>query len=83
MDQSEALEGVLWFGVLLGVVLLAVISLLWFRKYARSDETGVALGLTLEDLRRQRDRGMLTAEEYERLRATVIRAVKAANGEAP
>ncbi len=79
MNQA-AFESLLWFGALVGIILLAIVVLLWFRKRLQDADPGCASGLSLADLRRQRKRGMLTLEEYRRLRAVVLRA---ATGDRP
>ena len=73
MNQA-ALESLLWFGALVGIILSAIVVLLWLRKRLQNADPGATLGLTLDDLRRQRERGMLTPQEYQRLKAVVLRA---------
>jgi hypothetical protein len=67
MDVISALGLVVLLGVVAGIA-GAVAYRAWKRRdAARTDET-----FTLADLRRLRDAGELTAEEYERARALVI-----------
>lgn len=67
----------LWSGVLL--LLIVVLSAgVWYyrRRWLSSDDTSTA-PWTLDDIRRLRDEGKLTPDEYQALRATMIGALKA------
>ena len=75
-DQAAAFESILWFGGLLIVLLLSVLMVVRIRKRFRRSDSVPGIGLTLEDLRRQREGGRLTIAEYERLKTAVIEATR-------
>jgi hypothetical protein len=75
-DQAAAFESILWFSGLLLVLALAVLVVARIRKRFIRPDDSAGLGLTLDDLRRQRDQGRLTDAEYETLKAAVIDAMR-------
>ena len=79
--QDAVAESLLWFVALLVIVIAGAIVVVWIRRRLRAaDESPAALGLTLEELRRQRDEGRLTVAEYESLKEVVIRETQGAGG---
>lgn len=75
--QSAVFESLLWFGALVLALSVGMVVGLWARKRYRGVLPESPLGLSLEDLRRQRDRGLLTPQEYESLRQTITRSYQA------
>jgi len=71
-DQAGAFEAVIWMAGLVLVLILATATLAWFRGHLRRSRSASRTNFSLDDLRRMRDRGDLTAAEYERLRAAII-----------
>ncbi len=67
----------IWSGVLL-LLLIGLSAGVWYyrRRWLSSDETS-STSWTLDDIRRLRDEGTLTAAEYQALRATMIGAYTA------
>jgi hypothetical protein len=70
----------LWaLGILLLIVVVGGVALMVFRRRLTEKESGnksMDAGFSLSDLRAMRDRGEITAEEYERTRARVVARVK-------
>lgn len=75
-DQATAFESVLWFGGLVVVLMLSALVIAYLRKWFARPDRVPGIGLTLEDLRRQRDRGRLTIAEYETLKAALLEAMQ-------
>lgn len=62
-------------GLLMAAVIVLFLAVWYYRKRVlQSDESSSAALWTFEDLRRMRDRGDLTDEEYQSLRAAMIGA---------
>lgn len=57
---------VLWVVVLIGAVLVMGVVLMKLRRKLREGDEEVGDGLLLDDLRRLRDTGQITSEEYQR-----------------
>lgn len=72
-DASLALEGLVWMGVVLVIVGLALLLLRGVRRRligaTRVDELGG--GLSLGELRRHREAGLLTQAEFEAVRRRI------------
>lgn len=62
----------LWLGVLLVVAVVGGLGIMWLRRRLLSKETSTPGGFDLHSLRELRDRGEVSPEEYERLKALVI-----------
>lgn len=72
----------LWLFVLIVVTVLAGIAIVVIRRrLLESDATESSPGTLMEDLRRMRDRGEITEEEYDRTRKAI--AARAAGREPP
>jgi hypothetical protein len=67
-----------WLGVLLVIVVIGFAVLMLFRRRLTEEQAPSSqdVGFSLSDLRAMRDRGEITAEEYERTRAKVVANVK-------
>ncbi|MFQ5494501.1 MAG: SHOCT domain-containing protein [Phycisphaerae bacterium] len=71
-DPSAAFEGVTWMAVLLGVIVVATVILAWARRRLMSSRSAPGTPFSLADLRRLRDRGELTKNEYEAVRRSML-----------
>jgi len=72
VGYAEAIPGLLWLAaVVAAAILAAVAGRMLFRRLAFSART-VAPALTLEEVRRLRDRSRLTEAEYEALRNKLL-----------
>jgi len=79
--QEAMVESLVWFGVVVLAVGAGAAVVLWLRRRLKAtDEPVTALGMTLEDLRRQRDEGSLSIAEYETLKEVVIREMQEGMG---
>jgi hypothetical protein len=65
--RDRAFEGLLWLGGIVLAVSVAVVGLAALRRRLRLALPGRGYRFTLADLRKWRDRGDLSAEEYDRL----------------
>ena len=75
-QASPATSVLLWTLVLIAAAIAGgAVVLLVRRRVMRSDAERRGHGLSLSDLRKMRDRGDLTDEEYERARAAIIGTV--------
>lgn len=74
--QGRVLEGVLWMGLLILVIIGGVGATAWVRHRARESQRHRLRTFTLEELRQLRNRGTVTPEEYERLRDLVVNDLK-------
>jgi uncharacterized membrane protein len=73
-------EVALWGAVLIIVVLIGWMVISAIRRRMNAD-TGAAVGYTLHDLRRMRESGELSEEEFQRARQAMIEQVKGATSE--
>ncbi|MHC4697038.1 MAG: hypothetical protein ACYTFA_09865 [Planctomycetota bacterium] len=64
-EQAAALEGLLWVGAIVMACLAAVVLLLHLRRRMNSSHRDSQADFSLHELRRMRDRGSLSATEYE------------------
>ena len=68
--RSEAIR---WLAVLLGLTVVGFIAIMvlrrWYRTTTKSDFN---VGYTLHDLRRMRDEGQLSGEEFDRARDAMV-----------
>lgn len=76
VSPHEAIGGVLWFAVLLGLVTAGGLALYWIRRKTHQTTTDSLVPFSLDDLRHLRESGHVTEEEYESLRQSVIRMVR-------
>jgi len=73
--RAEVFQSLALFGGLLLVLMLAAVILLYLRRQLRKNQPDDAALMSLDDLRRLRDDGTLSAGEYERLRSRTIEAM--------
>lgn len=82
-SRVAAAETMIWLGAGMALFLFAVIAGAYVRRrFARSGEE-VPSTFTLDGIRRLRDRGELTAPEYETLRQRIIRETQRGSASAP
>lgn len=72
--SSPQVGVVVWVGVLIVLLVGAGLGVLWFRRklLSRQDDPG-SQGSLMEDLRRMRDRGQLSKEEFDAARRAMTR----------
>ena len=78
----EGMVTILWSlaAVVLGAVLVGVVAW-WFRRRLRAGEDEPPrMGISLSDLRRMRDEGQLTDDEFEAARTTLLAKQRHAQG---
>ncbi len=75
--QQAAFEGLLWFGGLVLLFVLAAVILLYVRKRMLSERGEAKVPFDLLRLKELRDHGEITIQQYEALRQKTIDAVKA------
>jgi len=75
-STEDALYAGLLFGAIVGVVMLAVVIVLYVRRRFQSWDDREGSDFTLEKLRQLRDQGELTIAEYEALRRRVLATCK-------
>jgi len=71
-DFSSALRPLVWMAVILVVVGLATLILAALRRRLLSSGGTTDGGLTLDDLRGQRDQGLISVGEYEAIRRQLV-----------
>jgi uncharacterized membrane protein len=75
---SRLLADVLpWLILLIGVIIAGGIAIYWIRRSFRSDQSSLAHGFTLQELRQMHAAGDLTDEQFERAKAMMIGRLKA------
>jgi len=67
-----AFSGLLWIGGILLLTLMTVVVALYLRRQLRSSREDAGPPFTLEDLRRMRDAGEVTPDEFDVLKRSVI-----------
>ena len=72
VEQAAMFEGTLWIGAIVLAVLVAVVLLFRFRRKVGSSDHRGRPDFTLEELRALRDRGNLTAAEYDAVKERVL-----------
>lgn len=77
---SQAVEILIACLLLLGALCLMVLGFWYYRKRFLADDRSDNAIWTFDDLRRMRDAGDLTNEEYETLRAQMLGSYRAAAG---
>ncbi len=72
--SSNTADLFIWGGVLIGLLVALWLACIWLRKwYFGTSEDGFSFGLwTLADLRRMREQGEITEDEYETLHGQAI-----------
>lgn len=79
LAQGESLGPVFfWLLVLMALLVVAAGGVLWLRRWYRTDESPVAGGFTLGDLRRLHREGQMSDEEFERAKAQIIAGARRA-----
>ena len=71
-SREAAFSGMFWLFGIVAVSTLAAIVVGYFRHQMRSAEPLPGLGLTLEELREQHERGNLTVDEFETLKEKLV-----------
>ena len=61
-----------WGAVLLGLILVLLVFVYYYRSRVRKTDRGLQQGFTLQSLREMREKGKLTEPEFQRLRARVV-----------
>ena len=80
-SARSAASVLLTVGVLVAVVMVLTVAVLWIRrKMLAPEDEGVSAVGVLEQLRRARDQGRISAEEYEVARARLSPGIKRAAG---
>lgn len=67
--SSQAMQVAMWVGVLIVLVVAGSMVALWLRRRMLAKDNAGQEMLTLSDLRAMRDRGQLSSEEYDAMRA--------------
>ena len=67
-EQAAALAGLLWIGAIVLAFLAVVVLLQRLRRRMNSSHSESGADFTLDELRRLRDGGSLTAAEYEAIK---------------
>lgn len=71
--SSVVFDAVIWLGVIVFIVIVATVILAYVRRRMRSSMSHVGPpGFDLAELRRLKDRGRLTGEEYDNLFQTLF-----------
>lgn len=69
--EAQAFEALLWFAAIVFVVIGAVVAFAFIRRrLVRAG--GAPVPFTLDELRRMRDRGDVTAEEFESIKRRML-----------
>ena len=61
-----------WMLILVGIVIVGWLLLVLIRRSARDDDSGLDDGFTLGQLRKMRERGELSDEEFEQARSVIL-----------
>lgn len=81
-DPDAVWSVVLWAVVLIAAVLVMGVVLMKLRRKLREEDEEIGDGLLLDDLRRLRDSGQLSSEEYQRAVAAMAGRMGAAGSSA-
>jgi hypothetical protein len=77
LDSNGIHSIFIWSGILIAILLLAFGGYGYLKRWMNPKDTSMGgAGFTLSDLRKLRDEGKLTAEEYEQARAKMVAAAK-------
>ena len=72
-EAREALvQAAIWGAVLLGLILVLVLAVCYYRTRYRAEDRDVGPDFTLQDLRELRERGELSASEFDRLKSGLL-----------
>lgn len=66
----------IWGGILIGVVLVCFLIYSAFKRWMNDTGVSESPGFTLSDMRKLRDEGKISAEEYEQTRAKMVAAAR-------
>lgn len=79
--RSTTSEALVWVGVLLLVTILGGLAILWYRRrvLAREEASAQDAG-AMESLRKMRDSGRMTQEEFDAVRRAMIAKIKSRRG---
>jgi hypothetical protein len=78
--EGKLFESVAWLGLLVLVIVVGVGAMAWMRYRILSSRRHHAGPFTLDELRQLRDRGALSASEYDTLRRRAIADLREAAG---
>lgn len=78
-DMLPAFRAGMWLAVVLVAVGLGALAVRRMRRRLLNPSDVAELGLTLDDLRRQRDQGMITTAEYDAIRRQIVAKMTAAS----
>ncbi len=70
--REAAFSGMLWLFAILAISTLVVVTVVYLRRRMRKAEPLSGLGLTLQELREQHERGNLTVSEFESLKEKLV-----------
>jgi hypothetical protein len=82
-DPKEIRYIYIWGAILIGVVLIAFFIYSAFKRWMNDTDTTTTAGFGLSDLRRLRDEGKISIEEFELTRAKMIAAAKVMTANMP
>jgi hypothetical protein len=84
-DVTDEYRGILYWavGIIILMVGVAAPVIWWLRKRLSPNEDFCGPGFTLSDLRELHKQGQMSDEEFERAKAKLIGALKAAAAQAP
>ncbi len=70
--QARVLEGVIWMGLLILLIIVGVGVAACVRQRAKASQRHRREAFTLEELRRLRNRGTVTPDEHDTLRNRIV-----------
>jgi hypothetical protein len=82
-DPKEIRSVYMWGAILIGVVLIWFFVYSAFKRWMNDTSTDTTPGFGLSDMRKLRDEGKISAEEYELTRAKMIDAAKKMTAKIP
>jgi len=82
-DPKEIRSVYVWGAILIGVVLIAFFAYSYFKRWMNDTGDTENHGFTLSDLRKLRDQGKISAQEFEQTRANMLAAAKKMTGYIP
>src|SRR5437879_760552 len=85
LAQPSSTGGVIGWSLVLIILLIAgAAGVMWLRRWMKEDDLPVGgIGFTLSDLRQLHNQGKMTDAEYERARAKMLEAGRAAAAKLP
>jgi hypothetical protein len=75
-DPKEIRSVYIWGAILIGLMLVAFFVYSYFKRWMNDTGTSDNEGFTLSDLRKLRDQGKMSAEEYEQTRSKIVAATR-------